>query len=367
MANKTTPTSNDTTENVANMVHEAEAQRQYVRVNLPAAATIENEHYKLEDWSVGGISLLIPSDMTKLPSYIREDALLDTQLHFMFDGFALNIPVQLRVQHVDTSKGKIGCEYENMPRNQRIIMQYLVTAYACGELVQVGDLLNVVSRNNMTKSRSVPDPNAGLSDAEIAKRKMGKLFRVGVLALISVLLLAYILASVYERLYIVKATSAQVAATMLTVDTPAGGKVYYSPILPDTMVKKGTPLLTISTTSNNTYTVDSPCNCIVKKRLLDNNRLANKGEPALELVRPDTIPYVEAYIGHKDAVKLSIGQKALLALPGHNEYQHGIIKIIQAGKGMGGNSLIRIEPLSPLPVEYVDDPVEIRVDTMNLL
>lgn len=345
------------------VVHEAEAQRQHIRISLPASVYIASRNYALADWSVGGISLLL--DEGELPpAHLAQGSNIDGYLQFQFNGFSLSVPVKMEVGF--TKGNRVGCKFTDMDRNQRSIMQYLVTAYTSGELVNTGDLLDVVARNNMTKPRNVPDPYLGMSQAEIAKEKAAKTVKLAIVGLISAMLVAYVFASVYERLYIVQATSAQVSAEMLTVDAPAGGKVYYAPILPDMKVRKGQPLLTVSTTSGNAYAVDSPCDCIVKKRLLDNNRLANKGEPALELVRPDTRPYVEAYIPHKEAVKLSVGQDALMALPGHGDYMRGKISIIQAGKGMGGNSLVRIEPEIPLPVEYVDDPVEIRIDTLRV-
>lgn len=348
---------------VPQMVHEAEAQRQHIRINLPASVYVGGENYALSDWSVGGISIL--SKDGRLPSGAAQGSVIDGALQFQFDGFALSVPCKMSVEFANQQK--IGCKFVDLDRNQRSVMQYLVTAYTSGELVKTGDLLDVVGRNNMTKPRNVPDPYAGMTAAEISKVKVMKMIKLGSVLLVSALLLAYVLSSVYERLYIVKATSAQVAAEMLTVDSPAGGKIYYAPILPDMKVRKGQPLLSVSTTSGANFTVDSPCNCIVKKRLLDNNRLARKGEPALELVRPDTRPFVEAYIPHKEAVKLSVKQQVMMALPGHGDYLRGTISIIQAGKGLGGNSLVRIEPNNPLPVEYVDDPVEIRIDTLRIL
>ena len=350
--------------NTPQLVHEAEAQRQHIRISLPASINIDGTSYTLSDWSVGGISVILNKGATT-PRSLQIGSAVKSVLQFSFDGFALNVPITIEASQ--RTGDRIGCKFVDTDRNQRIIMQYLVTAYASGELVSVGDLLDVVSRNNLTKPRNVPDPFAGLTKTEIAKRKMLQNIKIAAVAIISALLLTYILASVYERLYIVKATSAQVSAQMLTVDSPAGGKIYYAPILPDMQVRKGQPLLTVSTTTGSSFAVDSPCDCIVKKRLLENNRLARKGEPALELVRPDTKPFVEAYISHKAAVKLSVGQEVLMALPGHNNYLRGTISIIQAGKGLSGNSLVRIEPNEPLPVEYVDDPVEIRIDTLRIL
>ncbi len=359
-----TPKNPSMPENSApSMVHESEAQRQHIRINLPASVLINGHHYRLDNWSVGGISINLEGDLAA-PN-LAQGANYDGVLHFSFDGFNINVPCKLHVSSA-TSK-RVGCKFVEGDRNQRSIMQYFVTAYTSGELVNAGDLLDVVGRNNLTKPRNVPDPFAGLSQTDIAKLKTSKYIKLGIVGLISTLLVAYILSSIYQRLYIVSASSAQVSAEMLTVDSPEGGKIYYAPISADQKVRKGQPLLSVSTTNGSNFTVDSPCDCILKKRLLDNNRLTRKGEPALELVLPDALPFVEAYIPHKEAVKLSLNQSVMMAMPGHDDYLRGTITAIQAGKGMDGNSLITIKPNDPLPVEYVDDPVEIRIDTLRVL
>jgi alginate biosynthesis protein Alg44 len=254
-----------------------------------------------------------------------------------------------------------------MNRQQRSVIQYFVTAYLSGEIIRVNDIMDVVARNNFTRARNVPDALAGLSAAEIRRRKNSHRMKVAALSLVALSLVGYISMSIYERMFVVSATSGRVTAEMLTVDAPAGGKVFFNPLEPDSKVTQGQPLLTVSTNTGNVMAVDSPCDCIVKRRLSDNNRLIRKGEPALELVRPDTKPIVEAYIPHRAAVKLTVGDEAMLSIPGQGRYLRGTVTAIQAGKGLSGNALVLVKPSTPLPVTAVDDPVELRVDTLHLL
>ncbi len=351
--------------NPPNLVHEAEAQRQHIRIPLPAQVTVAGITIPAADWSNGGVGLQLPESVA-FPLQFQHGNKLDATIYFPFEGFGMSLPVMLEITYADAAKGRVGCKFEGMNRQQQSVIQYFVSAYISGEIIRVNDIMDVVARNNFTKSRAVPDPYAGLSPAEISKRKMAQKLRVFTLVGIAALLVTYIAMSIYERAFIVSAASGRVTAEMLTVDAPAGGKIYFNPIDPDSKVTQGQPLLTVSTAQGNSFSVDSPCDCIVKRRLSDNNRLIRKGEPALELVRPDATPYVEAYIPQREAVKLTVGEDVLLSMPGKEKNLRGTIKAIQAGKGLKGNSLVRIATAEKLSAEMVDDPVEVRVDTLHL-
>lgn len=351
--------------NPPNLVHEAEAQRQHIRIPLPAQVTVAGITVMAMDWSNGGVGLQLPDGMA-FPLQFQQGNKMDATIMFPFEGFGMSLPVRIEITYADAGRGRVGCRFDGLNRQQQSVIQYFVTAYVSGEVIRVNDIMDVVARNNHTRARALPDPYAGLSTAEIAKRKMMQKLKLGSIYLIGFLLVSYIFMSVYERVFIVKATSGRVTAEMLTVDAPAGGKVYFYPIDADTQVNQGQPLLTVSTATGNVLSIDSPCDCIVKRRLTDNNRLIRKGEPALELVRPDAAPYVEAYIPQRHAVKLATGEEVLLSMPGKNHTTRGKILAIQAGKGLKGNALVRIATMEKLPASMVDDPVEVRVDTLHI-
>lgn len=348
------------------LVHEAEAQRQHIRIQLPAEVNIDGTHYTVADWSNGGMALRAQEGRS-LPHEIQAGTVFNVVVYFRFEGFNLDVPLRIQITNVSEDRQRFGCSFYELDRNQRSLIQYFVTSYISGELVQVQDVIDVVARNNMTKARNIPSATEGLTSQQLLKRKLDTGIRSAGVALITLLLVGYIALSVYEELYVVKASSAKVAAETLTVDTPAGGKIYYRPLSVDTQVEKGQPLITVATSTGNALSVDSPCNCIVKGRLLENNRIVNKGQPALELVMPDAKTHVEALISHEDAIKIAVGQEALIALPGHDQHLRGTISSIQASPTLTGKSLITIQPAEELPATFVDDPVEIRVDTLNLL
>jgi mannuronan synthase len=349
-----------------NIVHEAEANRQHVRITLPAKVRIGNDVFDAADWSSGGISLEMPGNRD-ISDSIEKGRVLPAEVNFLFEGFEMAVPLNLEVVNIDRNRGRVGCKFHDLDRRQRNIIQYFVSAYMSGELVRVGDIMDVVARNNMTKARNIPDAKAGMTMAQIQKQKLDKTVRTALVTVISLALLAYIATSIYERFFIVKAHTARVVAEMLTVDTPSGGKIFYAALPADTAVKKGQPIFTVASDTGTVTSADSPCDCIIKNRLMDNNRIVKKGEPALELVRPDAKPFVEASISNEQAVKLEVGQETLLALPGHDTYIRGQVQSIQTVDSAHENSTVVITPVDPLPVEYVDDPVEVRIDTLDML
>lgn len=339
------------------VVHEAEVQRQHIRISLPVRVEINGEFYTAADWSHGGVGLEIAEEGGDT-SHFTKGMMLEAALHFPFEGFSITIPAKLEVIYANSGRRRIGCRFEDLDRQRQSLLHYFVTASIGGEIIRMQEVMEIVARNNFTRSRNIP---------EAPKKDITQRLRMASLAVIGLLLLGYIGLSLYERLFILQATSARVTAELLTADAPAGGKVYYQPLMPDSRVEKGQPLLTIATAKGNVLSVDSPCDCTIKRRLAENNRLARKGEPLLELAPLNTQPWVEAYLPQKHAVQLATGQEALLTLPGYRKIWRGTIASIQAGKGFSGNALIRIISKKPLPVEAVDDPVALRIDTLGWL
>ena len=94
------------------IVHEAEAQRQHIRINLPASISVQGHNFKLADWSVGGVSLLIDG---ATPSFLQAGTTTEANMHFEFLGFSLTVPTQLEINA--SSGNRVGCKFVNMDRN----------------------------------------------------------------------------------------------------------------------------------------------------------------------------------------------------------------------------------------------------------
>ncbi len=349
---------NNSTNTTANIVHESETQRQYIRVKLPVKLEINGVRYDTTDWSAAGLAISVTSDsnINLQPKHIYQATLI-----YEFENFSLSVPIELEVLHIDSNSGRIGCRFQNITPQQQSIIQYMVSAYISGELVQAGDILNIVARNNHTNPRKIPEAK------NTAGRKIANYGRIALLTIIAALLIFVIATGIYERLFIIKTNSAQVVAEQLVVDLPKSGRINYRDIAINSQVKYGEPLLAITTSDGNIISLNSPCDCIIKRRLLTNGRKASKGEAAFILVHSNANPYIEGYINNKDATRISTNHKVIISLPGATNTISGKIIDIRAAASEAGKPVIVVQPDISLPASTIDDPAEVKIDILGLL
>ena len=196
------------------IAHEAEVQRQHVRLQLPISILIRGIASEVLDWSNSGVAFATAPYRVQQITFTAGDT-LDGTLVFAFGGFTLHVPVLCEVRHLNSDGTRIGCRFHDMNERNLSIMQYLVSAYIGGELVQVGDLLDVAARNNFTTPR-MPPAETTLSAEMREKMRLKRLMYKGTIALVSALLLLYCLFSIFERMYVVHASVANVTLTNLT-------------------------------------------------------------------------------------------------------------------------------------------------------
>lgn len=349
-----------------NIVHEAEVQRQHIRLQLPAEIQIGEKGYTTYDWSNGGFAIQLTDDtadaaLTKL----KQGMVTEGTMKFQFEGFQLLVPMQFEVRYANKGQHRIGCRFTNVEKRHIAIFQYLVSAYVAGEVVQIGDLLDVAGRNNYTTGpKKVPSVEDTLTPGQRASRKMKNVLRTALVAAVSLFLVGYLVTGFYERAFVVKASSGEVVADMISLDAPAGGKVNYVPMHLDTKVAKGDPLVSMMTDTGSLQSVDSPCDCFVKDRLMQNNQHANKDQSLLMLVPVDAKPLVRARVNYEDAVRIHQGQTAVLDLAGNGQRMNGMVMNIQGRDAKGGTgAIIEIQPEVPLMATQIDDPVAVRFDT----
>lgn len=345
---------NDTNNtNKAKIVHEAEVQRQYVRLQLPVEVEIAGKRYVSDDWSGGGLSIRWSVEERAASStLIREGAQFSAVMLFKFGLFDINIPVNLEVRHISDAKGRIGCRFANVNPGQQSLLQFIVNAYITGEIVRVGDVIDIVARDNTARPRSIP---AG--DVNPARRSLGWFAVMGATAALAL----YIGLGIWERAFVVSMDAAAVMSEPLVVEAPKLGRLFYQPIKPGQKVTKGTPLLSVQTVKGNMESVDSPCNCVIRDRLLDNHARVSTGDPVLRLISTDAAPYVQAHLATAQALRLKPGMAATIALPGGTVSGH--VSSIEAGEG--GMATVYVEPEEKLAADVVGGPATVRVSTLG--
>lgn len=346
------------------IVHESEAQRQHIRLKMPIYVEIGGRVISTHDWSAGGVALDWPEGvMQQLSSSLAIGKRLEGHMIFTFDGFDLTMPMRFETRHLNREARRIGCRFAGLDRRQMSLLQFFTSAYIAGEVIRAGDILDVVSRNNFTARRAIPDAEEGLDRAGKLRRRMKRWAGVGLVVLASLGLATYVAAAAYEKLYVVQASSASVATDLVAVESPAAGKVFFQPQPLDAEVQVGEPLLTITTGSGSAISIDSPCKCVIKERLADSQAWARSGQPLMKLAPVDAEPYVKAYIRFEDALKVAPDQQARIAVRGMKDMKGVVTGIRADAPGSAGFALVTIAPEETLPIASIDDPALVRIDT----
>jgi alginate biosynthesis protein Alg44 len=199
---------NNTTHTI---VHEAEVQRQHMRLQLPIKVEIKGHMFEVADWSHQGIALYVKPLLAHNIN-LKKDDLIDITLVYAFSGFSLNMPMQCEVRHISSDGTKAGCRFHGLSERNISLLHYLVSAYIAGDMVHIGDVLDVVSRKNFTTARKLPTEN--ISKAEMVKRKMRKGINMLLLLILAISVLGYSGLNLYERLCIVQAKVATVVPNL---------------------------------------------------------------------------------------------------------------------------------------------------------
>jgi alginate biosynthesis protein Alg44 len=226
---------------------------------------------------------------------------LDLTLAFPFSGYELTLPINAEVRYVAADHSRIGLRFVDVSPRQHNLLRFVLDAYLAGEVVEAGDVLDVVSRRNEGKTREVPPrPQPQGIVANLAHRGRSVAGYVGIGAA-TLLLLGFIGTSLFDRFYLIPAQSAQITADLVTVPAPSNGQITF--VAAGDEVKAGEPLLTIQGTQGNSIVIDSPCNCVVQARYSRTANFVREGAPILTLREKTSNPYVTASIPQDQALR----------------------------------------------------------------
>ena len=362
----------------SNVVHEAEAQRQYARLKLPAKIRYQTpqgqvQEARLLDLSVGGFAFQPGNHLLHEGQHYRG------RLLFEVDGIGFAMEVEFQVRSLDGGQ-RAGCEFHNLKPREMSALRYVISAFLSGELINVGDLLSTLQRDNFTKARKGGDgAPLGFFGRLRATSLSLVIFLVGVLAC------TYVLYQLYDIYFITHADSAQVAVPGQQVSLPREGAVQALVKVGDT-VAKGAPVGTFSSnmmdvlkgvlptedlTPDNLQrlfgktfqgTLTSPCDCRVTAQLIGDGQTAAKGAPVFLLSPVDAVATVEARFPYRAFDELQPGTAVSFTVAGEGGERSGHITTLalQDG-GLASDIRVMIQPSEPLQTELAKRPVDVRI------
>ncbi|HZP11896.1 MAG TPA: PilZ domain-containing protein, partial [Nevskiaceae bacterium] len=340
---KREPSLHEDHEDSVQVVHEAEAQRQYPRVRLPGRVHIregkQDRICALHDISAGGVSF-------EADTKFRVGEVLDARLELTVQPVTFSLRVKCEVRNVNGKR--VGCQFLQLGPGEISALRRLIHGTLAGELVATGDVIQALSRDNFVKSRGVKDASAGLSGPARARALLmtALMFSLGLVAF------AYALDKLYEMAFVTRSVAAKIAAPTFVISMPRDG-TFFSLVPENNVVKKGQPIASfqaamldviqgdvgnlklsaaeISQLMGETLkgTLSSPCDCVVQQRNALDGQYVNRGQPLFELVTNNAVPYVLGRFHFEDLDKLAVGRGVSFRIYGQDKQRYGTIRDVK--------------------------------------
>lgn len=365
-----------------NLVHETEAQRRHARVKLPARLIVtdpQHNQYVLELSEISASGFSVVDEEAKL----HLDRVYRGRLLFNFDAVEFVLKVSFKVMNARTEESRFGCEFQDLGTQEISTLRLLISKFLGGEIARVNDVLTTLNRENFTKARKV-NTSAGLTGW--AKTKA--LLATGLMFLVGLTAFAYLLSTLASHYLVTAARSALVSLPQQSVLMPKEGNVELLVKVGDT-VKAGMPvarvqapwaeqvttmlkasatpdpkLLSLLQTQMD-YTLPSPCDCVVLSTGVANGQFLERGKSVVQLIPPQSQPYVQASFDYSDHAGLTAGRKVWLTLPDGSPQISGTIAQVMMKEGLSeqtqGAVTVQVKPDSPLPATTAGSPVAVSV------
>ncbi len=362
-----------------NLVHESETQRQHVRIRVPGTIEVQSQQgarrHRLHDLSAGGLSFEAPG------SGLRAGNTLSARVHLNIEGVDVAVPVRFEVRHTDAEDGRVGARFEQLGAAQAATLRRVISAYLSGELLDAGEMMHTLARNNFTSTRRAPAQPPRRSALSRARA----LVQTSLMLVLGVAALVYVGHRVHDRMFGTNSLAARVSGPMYHVEMPRDG-VFHSLVPADGVVRKGSPLGTFETSMFGLVqsqaleanlsrseidallgkdikgTVTSPCDCRVVALRAADGQYVGKGRRLADLTPMEFEPYVIARFGYREAERLQSGSEVKMHINGEALPRMGEVTQLRHDgdlDSLGSDVVVVVQPESALPMDLVSRPARV--------
>ncbi len=349
--------------NTSQIVHESEAQRQHVRVQITAFAILNGHRYSVKDLSNGGVRLIDVRDDYKIGDRI------ELGLNLPFEKFSLVVDIEAEVEHFDTAKNLLGCKFTDLSDEQISILNNVMKSYISGKIVSEVDVINIVSRNNFVSIRKNKAGEVNLSRADIIKRAIP----MAAVSLLGLLAIFFLVGNIFERVSVVKSYNGTVQTENIIVRAQING--LFKPLVSEETksVSLGDPIAELHSRTLLPYavkskkaedqfisrveTIKSPCDCYIVYQHAQTGEYRSAGEPVFKLVPIDAEPWITVNLPPKDAYRVNIHDDVKLHIGGDALVIEGLVINMDTKGNDSPLSIVKVQPLEPLEMDLVGRPV----------
>lgn len=283
--------------------HEAASQRQHLRLNLPIVATIDGEEYPVENWSVGGLRL------TDFHRPVSNGEVLTAALRFAFEGFDMNFEATVEVRHQDLGAGTVGVAFSEMSPQRFSVLRFVIDAYLSGEIVDAGDILQVMQRDNSARTRAAAMPEDRTSGLRAFLRGLRRNVGLALIGIVTLILAGYIIVNLYTRTFVVSGDGAIVSPQGAVLRAPNAGVLVAVAAQPGERVEPGSLLVTLERPDGSVLNLTSKCQCVIGERLAQLGENISKSAPLLSMAPVGAATRATLVVRLKDIRKVEVGDR----------------------------------------------------------
>lgn len=349
------------------IVHEAEVQRQHARYRLPAQAQFGEHLWEVLDWSVGGFAIAMPH----LDIGLGLNRTVSLRMIFPLEDYDIVMPVQAEVRNVDRERGRIGLRFVNTTPRQVSVLRYIIDAFLSGELVSLGDVMDVTARSHEAPSRAIPTRDAPTTLAG----KLAAMVRTGAgYALVGGVTLAlalFVFSAVYERLFVSRPIASTISTDTITIAAPVTGQVEV--VASGTDLVPGQPAVAVRDWNQKQFFVEAKCACPIVERIAEVGSTIQEGAVVLRAAVVGAKPYVRAVVDDETLIRLrspgavariqyADGTTTTVDLSEHPPTAVGVAPIPGSAATA---AVVAIDAGRDLPLDLYGMPVRVRFDSIG--
>ncbi len=342
--------------------HEAEYSRQHARYNIPVKIIIDKKTYYIDNWSVSGLAI------KNAPIILGQKKSFKADLLFDFQKIQSILSIELERKDYRVDESTLRCSFINLDYEKLSFMHHIINTYLSGEIVSSNSAINVLQNSRFTKRNLSKNIDEEMSWDKKMLHRLRQTFISIVLTSIVLGLLGFISYNIYNKFYVVKSTNAIISADTVVIRAPAPG--YYIPA--DILLKKevatGNLLASMKLVNGGASSIESPITGIILTKHVLSNEFVDKAEALLTILPTNSKPYIEAKIPSSQAVKLTIGDTAIINLSNGKQMTAKIksIKNIDTPNHPMLNLVnIVLDPKIHLSNKKLGDIVTVTIDTFK--
>jgi hypothetical protein len=322
--------------------------RQNPRFKLPATLVVDGAGIEVLDFSKSGVGFIAPG------ADLAPGEPVAAELRFDFPGASMAMAIDATIRHFDTRSGRGGLSYSLRRPDDGTILDFIINEHLAGRIMSTESGILGTSDSTRAKPKPIERPR----DAGITRRVVG----LGLFTLGGALALYFLGSSIYNRLFVFEAVSAQVSAETVDLDAPVAGTIVAlaaaGPIAP------GAPAFSIVDAFGGQTDVTSPCDCEVTDGGRAIGSYASPGAVVQRLIPVNATPFVSISVAFPDVSRVYDGAAVdLKFIDGATVSGARIVSVENLRGQASGLVTVTVDPGTAISPARFGEPVYARFDT----